>query len=353
MQHISYEKQLEDKKNALAKSVKFEDVKVFSDSEYGYRNRMDMIFNPRGIGFREKGNWKKVVDVDECVISNEKLNRYIKEVREHFRDVEVFDLFRQTGVFRYAVIRTPRNRSSISFVLNSDSTKLGGAIDKIKEFAEKTDADNVVVTYAPKKSDVSISDDFFVVKGDEFLEDEFLGKRFRFHVQGFFQNNSVMADKMHKYVRELLKRYDTKEHELLDLYGGVGTFGIINADLFKDVKTVESFQGCTDVANINIELNDARNVKAICLDAKNIKKLDFSEKLFVITDPPRSGMHPKTIEQLNALKPDVIVYVSCNIQQLAKDLPKLKEYYVKSAAVFDLFPQTIHSEGIVELIRKE
>jgi hypothetical protein len=44
--------------------------------------------------------------------------------------------------------------------------------------------------------------------------------------------------------------------------------------------------------------------------------------LFVITDPPRSGMHPKTIEQLNKLRPKIIIYISCNIEQLGKDLPK-------------------------------
>jgi tRNA/tmRNA/rRNA uracil-C5-methylase (TrmA/RlmC/RlmD family) len=52
------------------------------------------------------------------------------------------------------------------------------------------------------------------------------------------------------------------------------------------------------------------------------------------------------------LKPQVIIYVSCNVQQLAKDLAKFKDYTIKSAAMFDLFPQTNHLESVVELVRK-
>jgi 23S rRNA (uracil1939-C5)-methyltransferase len=91
----------------------------------------------------------------------------------------------------------------------------------------------------------------------------------------------------------------------------------------------------------------------VLLDAMQLKKLDLPDSLFVITDPPRSGMHEKTIEQLKKLRPKVIVYVSCNVVQLGKDLPKFKDYRIRSAALFDLFPQTPHSEAVVELVLKE
>jgi len=81
--------------------------------------------------------------------------------------------------------------------------------------------------------------------------------------------------------------------------------------------------------------------------------MSLSSPLFVVTDPPRSGMDVKTIYHLNEVKPKVIIYISCNIEQLAKDLPKFKNYKLKSAALFDLFPQTPHCEGVVELVLKE
>ena len=160
-----------------------------------------------------------------------------------------------------------------------------------------------------------------------------------------------MAEKMLEYVHALLGKHDTKQAALLDLYGGVGTFGIILADLFQSVTTVESVPSCVKAAEKNIAENKVPNVKATLLDAMQLKKLTLQKPLFVVTDPPRSGMHPKTIQQLNVLQPEVIIYVSCNIQQLAKDLPKFKNYQIKSAALFDLFPQTPHVEAIVELVK--
>ena len=97
-----------------------------------------------------------------------------------------------------------------------------------------------------------------------------------------------------------------------------------------------------------------KNAEIIEMDAMQLKKVDLPDKdMFVITDPPRSGMHPKTIEQLNKLHPKVIIYISCNIEQLGKDLPKFQEYELKSTAMFDLFPHTPHVEAIAELMLKE
>ena len=139
----------------------------------------------------------------------------------------------------------------------------------------------------------------------------------------------------------------------MDLYCGVGTFGLVNHKLFKNVVMIEGDKNCIDAAQLNIKENKSGNAEATLLDAMNLKKIELPEKLIVITDPPRSGMHPKTIEQLRRLKPELIIYISCNIQQLGKDLEKFKEYTLKSTAMFDLFPQTPHVEAIVELILKK
>ena len=63
--------------------------------------------------------------------------------------------------------------------------------------------------------------------------------------------------------------------------------------------------------------------------------------------------HLKTIEELNRIQPKVIIYISCNPEQLGKELPKFKNYSVKSSALFDMFPQTQHSEAVIELVRND
>lgn len=357
LQHLDYQQQLEQKKKNPVRITGFEEVKVFSGSEYGYRNRLELIFHPRGIGLRAKDQKNRIVDVEKCSIVNGEINLLIKEVRDFFRQkvrsIDSFDSRKKIGTFRELVIRNSAGGSSVSFVLNEDSSRLAGAIELVKEFAEMTTADKVAVTEISANSDETYSSEFFMVKGDEMMHEDYLGKTFFYHLQGFFQNNSFVAEKMQKYVRGLLESYQTSTANLLDLYSGVGTFGIINADLFKEVFLVESDKNCIEGAEKNIEQNQIKNVKAVLLDGKNLYKLNLSGHLFVITDPPRVGMDQKTIEQLNKLKSEVIVYVSCNPEQLGKDLLKFKDYYVRSVALFDLFPQTIHSEVVVELVRKQ
>lgn len=376
-QHVDYALQLENKRKALADALKCKEfpedaVTAFSDSEYGYRNRMDMAFwnnwylgagreLPEGdngrdrLGFRVKGKWFEVVDISQCAISNDGLNKLLAEVRAFFvdadEDFDAYDINKKTGTFRYSVIRTPAGDSSICFVLNADSTRLDEAMARVKKFSTGSSANNVSVAYVSSSTDVSVSEEFFVIKGSDMLLADLMGKKFEFSVQGFFQNNSVMAEKMHRYVHDVLEVSDRGQWAfLLDLYGGVGTFGINNADLFHKVLTVESFAPSIDSAKKNISRNGVANAEAMVLDAQYLKRLDLPSKdLYVITDPPRSGMHPKTIEQLKKLKPKVIIYISCNVSQLKSDLPKFSDYKIKSAAVFDLFPQTRHMESVVAM----
>jgi len=352
-QHLPYKVQLGNKKKRLSQTIGFEEVQVFSDEPWHYRNRMDMAFVKEGIGFREKGKWWSLLRVEDCPISNHRLNELNKEVCAFFgRDIDAFDVKKRTGTFKYAVIRTPQKDSCISFVLNKDSTRLSEAVSQVEDFAKKTTANNILITYTGSKSSQSIGEDYIVVKGSELLEETLLGKTFRYSAQGFFQNNSVMAEKMHDYVHGLFRGYGIPKYaHLLDLYGGVGAFGIINADLFNKVTSVESYEGCTVAAQANMELNGIKNMEAVCMDAKRLKQVSLPDKdLYVITDPPRSGMHPETIIQLRKLKPKALIYISCNVEQLGKDLPKLTDYKIKSAALFDLFPQTNHMESVIELV---
>ncbi len=354
MQHIPYSVQLENKKKKLITEIGYSDIQVYSDSEWHYRNRMDMVFTPTGLGFREKGKWWRTVPVKQCVISNSKLNTLIIEINAFFGpEFDYFNVKSHEGTFKYAVIRTPQNDSSVSIVLNRQGERYDQAVEKVKEYAKISTANNVLITNMKAKSSQSYGEDFEIIKGSDMLEETILGKTFHYSCQGFFQNNSIMAEKMHAYVHELVKNYPTTEAHLLDLYSGVGAFGVINADLFSGMTTIEAFEGCTVAAKANIERNAlTKKAEAICMDAKRLKQVKFPNKpLYVITDPPRSGMHQETIIQLKKLKPEVIIYISCNVEQLGKDLPKFTDYNIKSAALFDLFPQTNHMEGVVELVR--
>ncbi|MBS3128398.1 23S rRNA (uracil(1939)-C(5))-methyltransferase RlmD [Candidatus Woesearchaeota archaeon] len=350
-QHIPYDLQLENKKQRVLQATGEKEITVFAGEPYHYRNRMDFIFHLKGLGLRRKEKWWSIVDIAQCPIANEKLNELLREVHDFFKDEDVFDMKKNTGTLRYAVIRTPSLNSSISFVLNEESNRLGETIEKIKAFAPQSKADHILVTYVAPNTDQSVSENFFVIKGEGMLKEKYKEMTFVYSPQGFFQNNTLMAEKMHEYLRSYFSLYHTSEAKLIDLYGGVGCFGMMNADLFKEVIIIENNKESIKAAVKNKEENKLANVHIREGDAKQIPS--GKEKTFVITDPPRSGMDPKTVQRLRECKPEVLIYISCNINQLEKDLKKFPEYVIKNTALFDLFPQTPHMETIVILERKD
>ncbi|QQR84195.1 hypothetical protein IPJ72_03345 [Candidatus Peregrinibacteria bacterium] len=181
-QHLAYQEQLKNKANRLAKAIKYDDIQIFSDQEYFYRNRMDLAFHKGGLGFRRKGSWLRIVDVEQCVISNPELNQLLTEVRTYFDEhgYDAYSLREKTGTFRYAVIRTPKGDSSISFVVNSKSPDLQAAYKKVEDFSKKSSAKNILITHESPESDRSTGNDYKVIKGSDELTGTYLGKPFQF-----------------------------------------------------------------------------------------------------------------------------------------------------------------------------
>jgi 23S rRNA (uracil-5-)-methyltransferase RumA len=348
LQDVDYPEQLSRKRLILKGIVGFE-PQVYSGDERAYRCRMDFSFNREGVGFRTRGSWWQMFKVNECPISNRRLNDLLREVNEFFSDADAFDQRSQDGAFKYCVIRTPERTSSISFVLNKDSGALNKASSRIAEFASSSSCENIIQTLATAKMDMSVTDDYSVVKGADMLFEDVLGMRFYYHIQGFFQNNPAMNGMLHGFVRELIAKQDVSGSNLLDLYGGVGTFGIVNAGSFKQVYIVESDRHCIEAAEKNIRENTADNVSVLKMEDRHLGSAMLQEPLFAIIDPPRNGMHPKAIKALLKFRPKSIVYISCNPNRLRGDLKSLQGYEIKSVAMFDFFPQTSHMESVVEL----
>ncbi|MBS3110115.1 class I SAM-dependent RNA methyltransferase [Candidatus Woesearchaeota archaeon] len=355
LQHLETEIQLKQKAELIRHVINFEDIQVFSGEGYGYRNRQDFFFRRNGIGLREKGHASEILVVDKCPIAQPEVNKILMELNLHFKDNDNYSLRSGQGTFISAIVRAAAEGNGVCFVLNDNSPRLKEAVEKIEEYARGSQAGNIAVFYVdPNNKDFREPNDenFFVAKGNEYLAQNYLGRKFCYPIEGFFQNNHQMAEQMQKYCNEKLAAYGTSmtsKAALLDLYGGVGTFGIINSSLFRKVTIIDFSSRSIACAEKNIEENAVKNAKAIAMDLRSLKKLTVSGPLFAITDPPRSGMDIRALDSLNELKPEAIIYISCNPLQLGKELPRLKNYSVKSAAMFDMFPQTNHAEAIVEL----
>ncbi|MEO0109942.1 MAG: hypothetical protein ABIL00_04100 [candidate division WOR-3 bacterium] len=347
-QDIDYKEQLARKMRMIREFFPGQEVRIFPSSPFHYRNRMDFAFFPGGIGFRRKGRWDKFVDVEYCLIAKERINQLLREVREFFRDADPFDVRNHTGTFRYAVIRSVFT-SSISFVINQDSKEKERARKMVEDFASFTSAENILIVEVPPNTDVSIGDKYRLIKGTDLLLTKINGKEFYFHSQGFFQVNDELIPRLHQYVAEILERYETKYAHLLDLYGGVGVFGIMNRERFRSVIVIDNHPGSLNLVERNCALNKIEQIQPVLLEDREIRKLSLEKPLFVIADPPRAGIHPKALRYLNGMKPELLIYVSCHFKQLVKDLEKLTNFQIKSLAFFDFFPQTKNMELVVEL----
>lgn len=352
-QNVAYDTQVEQKKKRvtnyfLARGIALPNVSAHFDTAYNYRNRMDFVFTKDGLGLREKGEWKKLLHVAQCPISNAKLNSLLKEVNEWFTAVkpDVFDVKSTTGTFRYAVIRAPEHTddSAITFILNRDSPILEAQKKLVLEFAKTTSAKNVLIGTVISKTDMSIADDAAPIKGNAFVTEKLLGKTMTYHSQAFFQNNTIMAEKMIEHVKKEIGRGKT----LIDLYGGAGTFGVTLADNFEKTIIIDNVAGNIEQARANIA-NNKVHAEARCADANVLS--EYSGELTLLVDPPRAGLHPKVISAIKQLRPKTLVYISCNPEQLAKEATLLG-YEVKTLGVFDLFPQTEHVEAIATLAPK-
>jgi tRNA/tmRNA/rRNA uracil-C5-methylase (TrmA/RlmC/RlmD family) len=172
-------------------------------------------------------------------------------------------------------------------------------------------------------------------------------KPLKFHSQCFFQNNVVVATKMVQKAKDLL---GNKSATLLDLYGGVGTFGINLADQYAHVVILEEDPLAVECAILNA--HDVSNVKAFAGDASHALQ-HVTGIVDVVCDPPRSGMSQKAQQILLEMYPERILYISCNPDQFFKEYRILaKKYELSYVGVFDMFPQTNHVELMVLLVRR-
>jgi tRNA/tmRNA/rRNA uracil-C5-methylase (TrmA/RlmC/RlmD family) len=170
----------------------------------------------------------------------------------------------------------------------------------------------------------------------------------------FFQNNFFLLPKLVETVRDFLKAGGAKH--LVDLYCGVGFFGIETADVVESFVGVESDQLAIKAARKNAEIREIRNGEFIAAQVEEVLPellQKFSpEKTAVILDPPRKGCRPETLQLLRETRPAQVIYVSCHPATMARDLNILCAdgvFVLARVQPLDMFPQTQHVECVADL----
>ena len=173
----------------------------------------------------------------------------------------------------------------------------------------------------------------------------------------FFQNNFFLLPKLVETVRTFVKAGGARH--LIDLYCGVGFFGIETADAVDSFVGVEYDQPAIGAARKNLETRKIRNGEFISAKVEDVLPellQRFSpEKTTVILDPPRKGCWPATLELLRQTRPAQVIYVSCHPATMARDLNILcgdGVFNLAQVQPLDMFPQTQHVECVADLRRQ-
>jgi 23S rRNA (uracil1939-C5)-methyltransferase len=207
-----------------------------------------------------------------------------------------------------------------------------------------------------KKND-SLADQLPVLyKGDDHLEEQMEGLRFRIGPKSFYQTNTRQALELYRIARDFAGL--TGKEIVYDLYTGTGTIANFAASSSLKVVGIEYIEDAVMDARINSQLNNIKNCVFFAGDIKDVLTKKFMEinghPDIVITDPPRAGMHEDVVKAIMSAAPSRIVYISCNPSTQARDILYLSDKYeVVRVQPVDMFPHTHHVENAVLLNRRE
>lgn len=165
----------------------------------------------------------------------------------------------------------------------------------------------------------------------------------------FFQSNWSLNRRLVSLVTGLIERIAPER--IMDLYAGAGNFSIPASPHTGEVTAVEADPSAFRDGEKNLLLNGIENVTFI---QRRVEGFRTGRKAsLIIVDPPRQGLEKETLRLVMEVRPEWLVYVSCNPSTFARDLGRLGgSYGVESIRLVDMFAQTYHIELLGILRRK-
>ena len=209
--------------------------------------------------------------------------------------------------------------------------------------------DSMLTLYSGKASKVLDSAYNVNLYGNGYIEDILGEYKFKISPLSFYQVNPIQAEKLYNIGVEAAKI--TSNDTVFDLYCGIGTISLFMAKYAKKVYGVEIVEQAIENAKENAILNNINNVDFIAGDTEVVlDDLINNKKIIpdvVMVDPPRKGLDNRSIDNILKIKPDRVVYISCNPATLVRDLAKFEENYViEEIRPVDMFPFTKHVECV-------
>ncbi len=361
--HTDYETQLKIKRetvfNALTRIGGFENISVHetvpSVPHFNYRNKSQYpVGGTKGnvkIGFYAPRS-HSVVNTTTCAIENPDSRLIINAFKAWMEkyNIEPYNEETHKGTIRHIYSRCGE---SIMIVIVSRTREIDH-VDKLKASLLSLDLSKpvggIVVNINSQRTNTILGKHDYLLYGEKFIYAKIDDISYKVNYKSFFQVNPFTTNLLYKKALELCSL--TGKETVFDLYCGIGTISLFLAKCAKKVIGVEIVPEAISDARENAKLNNITNADFYTGAAEDIcpSLIQSGEKAHVVVvDPPRKGCDEKLLDAIGKMKPEKIVYVSCNVSTLARDAKYLCEKYgykMKEAFPFDQFPHSMHVEAV-------
>ncbi|HNQ59628.1 MAG TPA: 23S rRNA (uracil(1939)-C(5))-methyltransferase RlmD [Bacteroidales bacterium] len=346
-----------------------------SPGKVSYRNKMEFTFSNRrfldegenaddpeitlqALGLHLPDRFDRVLDIQHCYLQPESSNKIRLAVKRFALEHGLVfqDLVTHHGFLRNLIIRN--NQEGDYMVIMVFGEYQPEPIHLLMDFLKETFTEIKSLYYLINtKANDSFSElEPILYAGQEVIIEEMDDLKFRISPLSFFQTNILQTKCLYKVAMDFV---ELKAHEIVyDLYTGTGTIACFVAKHCQKVIGIEYVERAIEDARMNARMNSIENVEFLSGDVLQIMNQDFIAKYgfpdVIITDPPRSGMHPQVVKRMLDILPSRIVYISCNPATQARDVSLLSEkYHVRKVQPIDMFPHTSHVENVMLLERKD
>ncbi|MDO6855140.1 23S rRNA (uracil(1939)-C(5))-methyltransferase RlmD [Cellulophaga lytica] len=346
-----------------------------SEKQYFYRNKMEFSFSDsrwltldevksdkeiedrNALGFHIPGMWDKILDIKKCHLQADPSNVIRLETKEFAtkNNMTFFNPRHHTGELRTLMIRTSSTGEIMVLIQFFDDHKENR--EALLNHLATTFPEITALLYVinQKQNDTIYDQDIVCFAGRDHIFEEMEGLQFKINPKSFYQTNSEQAYELYKITRDFAEL--SGDELVYDLYTGTGTIAQFVSKKAKKVVGIEAVPEAIEDAKANAKHNKIDNTVFYAGDMKKIFNPEFIAKNgtpdVIITDPPREGMHKDVVEQILAIAPNKVVYVSCNSATQARDLELMNDMYeITRLQAVDMFPQTHHVENVVLLKKR-
>lgn len=303
------------------------------------------------LGLHVPGTFDKVLDIDQCLIQPSAGNDILNTVKLYMKSSPrpLYGLRSHEGFWRFLMLRhsVAHDQWLVNIVTaDKDLKEVAPLADILCE--KYPEIVSVVNNVTAGKAGVAIGEYEIHLAGESCLKEQLGPYEFEISANSFFQTNTRGAVVLYDTVKEYAHLTGTEN--VLDLYSGTGTIPIWLSDAAREITGIEIVESAVHDARKNCVKNGVTNCRFMIGDIRGMGPKISQTPDVLIIDPPRTGMHKDVVNQVLALNPERIVYVSCNPATLARDAALMKDKYrIAEVQPVDMFPHTFHIEAVARM----